>query len=294
MQKDRNTVPTDAGTPSQTGLAVLMVLGSMVSVQLGAAFAHPTMAVFGPIATTWGRLTWAALIVGFIVRPDIRRYTRGDILLALAMGAVLAMMALCFFVALTRVPLGLVVAIQFLGPLAVAALGFWRSWRLVWLILALFGVLLLVRDAQGWSIDLIGFGFAIAAGIGWGVYILLNKRIGKVFKGLDGLAISFAAAALFATPFGLWGFDFGGFGRFALETIGLAVLTPLLPYTLEMVALRRLPTASFGILMSAEPAIGALAGYLILHEPLSPQQIAGIAFVISASAGAVLSTRASG
>src|SRR5690348_12852559 len=177
-----------------------MVVGSMATVQVGAALAHPTMAAYGSVATTWGRLAWAALMLGLIVRPDIRRYTRKELLLAVAMGAAIAMMTVCFYIAITRVPLGLVVAIEFLGPLTVAALGFARSWRLIWLILAFIGVLLLVRDPEGWSIDLIGFGLAIAAGIGWGSYILLNKRVGKSFKGLDGLAISFAAAALLTTP----------------------------------------------------------------------------------------------
>lgn len=276
---------------SQTGLAVLMVVGSMVSVQLGAAFAHPTMAAYGPIATTWGRLAWAAILLGLVVRPDIRRYPRKELLLTVALGLVIAMMTLCFFVAITRVPLGLVVAIEFLGPLTVAALGFARSWRLVWLVLAILGVLLLVIDREGWSIDLIGFGFALAAGIGWGSYILLSKRIGKTFKGLDGLALSFVAAALIATPFGLWGIDLGQLPGLAWQTAGLAILTPLLPYALEMLALRRLSSATFGILMSAEPGIGALAGFLILGEPLSPQQIAGVALVIFASAGAVSSAR---
>lgn len=276
---------------SQTGLAVLMVVGSMVSVQLGAAFAHPTMAAYGPIATTWGRLAWAAILLGLVVRPDIRRYPRKELLLTVALGLVIAMMTLCFFVAITRVPLGLVVAIEFLSPLTVAALGFARSWRLVWLVLAILGVLLLVIDREGWSIDLIGFGFALAAGIGWGSYILLSKRIGKTFKGLDGLALSFVAAALIATPFGLWGIDLGQLPGLAWQTAGLAILTPLLPYALEMLALRRLPSATFGILMSAEPGIGALAGFLILGEPLSPQQIAGVALVIFASAGAVSSAR---
>ncbi|QIG52741.1 EamA family transporter [Nordella sp. HKS 07] len=271
-----------------------MVVGSMVSVQLGAAFAHPTMAAYGPIATTWGRLAWAAIFLGLVVRPDIRRYPRKEFLLTVALGVVIAMMTLCFFVAITRVPLGLVVAIEFLGPLTVAALGFARSWRLVWLLLAIFGVLLLVIDRQGFSIDLIGFGFAIAAGIGWGSYILLSKRVGKTFKGLDGLALAFVAAALIATPFGLWGIDLGQLSGLAWQTAGLAVLTPLLPYALEMMALRRLPSSTFGILMSAEPGIGALAGFLVLSEPLSPQQMVGIALVICASAGAVSSARNGG
>ena len=290
MQNDGNSVAAGAGA-SQTGLAALMAVAAMISVQVGAAVAHPAMAAYGPFATTWGRLAWAAIILCLVVRPDIRRYRREDLLLALAMGATIAVMTLAFFVAIMRVPLGLVVAIEFLGPLGVAALGFARSWRLVWLVLACAGVFLLARDWDGWSIDVLGFGFSLLAGMGWGIYILLNKRIGKVFKKLDGLAISLAAAALIATPFGLYDTGVTLPMGLAAETIGLAILTPLLPYVLEMMALRRLSSASFGILMSAEPGVGALAGFLILHEPLSLQQIAGIAFVIAAGAGAVMSAK---
>ncbi|WP_242108467.1 EamA family transporter [Luteimonas aquatica] len=280
------------GTPAtRSGLAACMAVASMTSVQLGAALAHPVMDAHGSFATTWARLVWAALLLGLIVRPNLRRYRREDLLAALALGTAIATMTLSFFVAITRVPLGLVVAIEFLGPLGVAALGFARSWRLVWLLLAFAGVLLLVRDRQGWSVDLAGFGFALLAGAGWGAYILLSKHIGKAFKGLDGLAVSFAAAALIATPFGLSDTGLRFPTDLALSTVGLAVLTPLLPYALEMMALRSLQPATFGILMSAEPGIGALAGYLLLHEPLSPQQIGGIALVICASAGAVISTR---
>ncbi|WP_448954655.1 EamA family transporter [Labrys neptuniae] len=270
-------------------MAVLMAVSSMITVQVGAALAHPTMAAYGPFATTWGRLAWAAIILGVIVRPDIRRYRRQEILAALALGATIATMTLAFFVAITRVPLGLVVAIEFLGPLSIAALGFARSWRLIWLVMAFGGVLLLVRNQAGWSVDLIGFLFALAAGTGWAAYILLSKHIGKTFKGLDGLAISFAAAALISTPLGLY--DTGGAlpGGLAWQTAGLAILTPLLPYALEMMALRRLSSATFGILMSAEPGIGALSGYVILGDLLSLQQIAGIALVMVASAGAVIS-----
>lgn len=263
----------------------------MILVQVGAALAQPTMAAYGPGATTWGRLAWAAVILCLVVRPDIRRYRRQDILLTVAMGVAIATMTLAFFVAIMRVPLGLVVAIEFLGPLGVAAFGFARSWRLVWLVLAFAGVLLLALNRQGWAIDLIGFGFALLAGVGWGIYIVLNKRIGASFRKLDGLAISLAAAALITTPFGLYETGFTLPMGLAAQTIGLAFLTPLLPYALEMMALRRLLPATFGILMSVEPGIGALAGYLILHESLSLQQIAGIACVIFAGAGAVMSTR---
>ncbi|CAM5765837.1 membrane protein [Labrys miyagiensis] len=274
---------------SQSGLAALMAVGSMTSVQFGAALAKPTMDSFGTLATTWGRLAWAAILLVAIVRPDIRRYGRWQILSALALGAVIAGMTLFFFEAITRVPLGLVVAIEFLGPLGVATLGFARSWHMAWLFIAVAGVLCLVVDRTGWSVDPLGLAFAILAGLGWGTYILLMKHIGSAFNGLEGLAISFVSAALVATPFGLYEMGFRLPGEFVLHTSGLAILTPLLPYALEMAALRRLSSATFGILMSAEPGIGALAGFLILGEPLSLQQMLGIALVISASIGAVLS-----
>lgn len=276
---------------SQMGLAVLMALGAMITVQVGAALAQPTMAAYGPIATTWGRLTWAALILAVFIRPDIRRYSGKDLILTAVLGATMAIMTLAFYVAIMRVPLGLVVAIEFLGPLGVAALGFARSWRLVWLVLAVGGVLLLSLNRAGWAIDIIGFGFALFAGVGWGIYILLNKRVGRIFKGLDGLALSIIFSALIATPFGLYETGMTLPPGLATQTIGLAILTPLLPYALEMMSLRRLSSASFGILMSIEPGVGALAGYLILHEALSLQQVLGIVLVICAGTGAVMSSR---
>ncbi len=263
----------------------------MISVQVGSALARPVIDDYGPFATNWGRLTWAAIILALLIRPKLRSYAGKEILAALALGAVIALMMLAFLSAIARVPLGLVVAIEFLGPLGVAALGFARSWRVVWLLLALAGVLALVLDRQGWAIDPVGFGLALLAGVGWGSYILLSKRVGTTFRGLDGLAISFFFAALVATPFGLAETRLELPGDLAMYTAGLALLTPLLPFTLEMLALKRLPAATFGILMSAEPGIGALAGYAILHEALNPQQVVGIAAVICASVGAVLSTR---
>jgi len=293
LQNDAWSTIATTGSPSapQTGLAAFMALGAMIVVQVGAALAQPTMAAYGPFATTWGRLAWAAIILGVIVRPDIRSYRSRDLLLTAALGATIATMTLIFFVAIMRVPLGLVVAIEFLGPLSVAAFGFARSWRLIWLAPALGGVLLLALSRQGWTIDVLGFCFALLAGLGWAAYIVLNKQVGRAFRGLDGLALSFIAAAVIATPFGLVETGFTLPAGLALETMGLAILTPLVPFILEMMALRRLSQASFGILMSLEPALGALAGYLILHDQLSLQQIIGIACVICAGTGAVASTR---
>ncbi|MFZ5674987.1 MAG: EamA family transporter [Pseudomonadota bacterium] len=296
MQNNANCAVAEGGPSpaSQTGIAALMALTAMVVVQAGAAFAQPTMAAYGPFATTWGRLAWAAIMLVIIVRPDLRRYRPRDLLLTVALGATMAAMTLTFFVAIMRVPLGLVVAIELLGPLTVAAFGFAKSWRILWLVLAFAGVLLLALNCEGWTIDVIGFGFALLAGIGWGTYIVLNKRVGRIFRGLDGLAISFVAAALIATPFGLYETGFALPTGLVVETMGLAILTPLLPYALEMMSLRRLSQASFGVLMSIEPAVAALCGYVILSEALSLQQLAGIALVVCAGAGAVMSARQQG
>lgn len=283
-----NAAPSSA---SQTGLAVLMAVSAMIIVQVGAALAQPTMLAYGPFATTWGRLAWAAIILGLAARPDIRHYRQKDILLTLALGAATAAMTIAYYFAILRVPLGLVVAIEFLGPLSIAAFGFARSWRLAWLALAVFGVLLLSLNRQGLVIDVIGFGCAIFAGAGWGIYIVLNKRVGRIFRGMDGLALCFVFAALIATPFGLYETGFTLPLGLVTQTMGLAILTPLLPYILEMMSLRRLSPATFGILMSIEPAVGALAGYAILSEALSLQQIVGIVVVICAGAGAVISTQ---
>jgi inner membrane transporter RhtA len=207
------------------------------------------------------------------------------------LGAAMAGMTLCFFAALQRIPLGLAVAIDFLGPLSVATFAVRRARALLWPVLAIGGVLLLSRDRVGWIGEPLGVLLAFGAALGWGSYIVLMKKTGTVFAGLEGLSVSLIAAALVATPFGL---AQGGIhiaaGQIA-ATAGLAVLVPLLPYALEMVALRHMPAASFGILMSLEPAIGALAGFLVLHQPMGVPQIAGTLLVVAASVGAVVATR---
>jgi inner membrane transporter RhtA len=162
---------------------------------------------------------------------------------------------------------------------------------LLWPVLAIAGVLLLSRDRAGWIGEPLGVLLAFGAAIGWGSYIVLMKKTGTLFAGLEGLSVSLLAAALVATPFG---FAQSGIhiaaGQIA-ATAGLALLVPLLPYALEMVALRHMPASSFGILMSVEPAIGALAGFVVLHQPMEGVQIAGTLLVVAASVGAVVATR---
>lgn len=182
-------------------------------------------------------------------------------------------------------------AIDFLGPLSVATIGYGLSRRLVWPLIAALGVLALAHDGDGWVGDVAGILFALGAGTGWAIYIVLTKKIGASFKGLEGLSMSLVVAALVATPFGFVGAvpKLDAYGL--IEMAGLAVLVPLLPYTLELIALRRMPTASFGILMSLEPAIAAIAGFVILVQPMTLLQMAGTALVVAASAGATFSAR---
>lgn len=286
------TPPQNNVKPSRTaaGAALLCVL-SMSSVQFGAALSAPTMATYGSFSTTWLRLCWAALVLAVLVRPRLRSYSRAHWMAAGALGAAMAGMTLCFFTALQRIPLGLAVAIDFLGPLAVATFAVRRARALLWPALAIAGVLLLSRDRAGWVGEPVGVLLACGAALGWGSYVVLMKKTGTLFAGLEGLSVSLMAAALVAAPFGLAQSGLHVAGAQIAATAGLALLVPLLPYALEMVALRHMPAGSFGILMSVEPAIGALAGFVVLHQAMGVLQVAGSLLVVTASVGAVMATR---
>ena len=237
------------------------------------------------------RLAFAAIILAIAVRPRIFSYSRAQWTSALVLGTTTALMTMSFFSSIERIPLGLAVAIDFLGPLSVATIGYGLSRRLIWPLIAAFGVLALAHDGEGWVGDPLGVLFAFGAGTGWAIYIVLTKKIGASFKGLEGLSMSLMVAAVVATPFGFAGAapKLDAYGL--IEMAGLAILVPLLPYTLELIALRRMPTASFGILMSLEPAIAAFAGFIILAQPMTFLQMAGTALVVAASAGATFSAR---
>ncbi len=285
-----NSGPPPHGS-SAMATGALMCLLSMCSVQFGAALSVPAIEAYGSSGASWLRMLFAAVILAVIVRPPILGYSRQQWTSAVLLGATTAAMSLCFFAALQRIPLGLAVAIEFLGPLCVAAFAYGFGWRLAWPLVAGAGVLLLAQDGEGWVGDAAGVAFAFAAAAGWACYILLTKKVGAAFEGLQGLSMSFMVAALVATPFGLLGggtaFGLGG----VPEMIWLALLVPVVPYALEMIALRRMPTASFGILMSLEPALGAVAGFLILSQPLTALQMVGTALVVAASVGATMSPR---
>lgn len=284
---DQNVAGSGLSRPGNTGLlaGVLLCLASMSSIQFGSAFSATAIDAYGPSTTTFLRLVMAAAVLALIVRPKIFSYSREQWKSALALGATMAAMTLCFFAAIDRVPLGLVVAIEFLGPLAVATWGLGAGWRLIWPLAAFIGVLLLSHDGEGWIGDRVGVLFACGAGVGWGTYIILMKKAGKMFPGLEGLSMSLIVAAIAAAPFGIMRAHEAVSPEGLGMMLGLALLVPLIPYALEMIALRRMPMAAFGILMSLEPALGALAGFLVLSQPMTPFQMLGTALVVAASAG---------
>ena len=284
-----------ATTDDSTGrvsVAIVFCLLSMSSVQFGAALSRPAMESVGAFGATWLRLSWAAAFLLLLVRPAFLSYTRAQWLSALSLGATMAVMTLCFFAAIARIPLGLAVAIEFLGPLTVAAIFGGRGWRLLCPLVAAAGVLCLSWDGGAWVGDTIGLLFAFGAAVGWGGYIVLMKQAGQRFRGLEGLAVSLLFAAVFATPFGLHQVQSGFSFDMLLMTAGLAILVPLLPYALEFMALRRMQPSAFGILMSLEPAIGAGAGFIVLGQALSLNQIFGVVLVMTASAAGTLLARA--
>ncbi len=268
-----------------------LVLGGIASVQFGAALATTLFARIGPSGAVLLRLVFASVMLVLIWRPALRSSTRRQLLLAALFGLVLAGMNLCFYEALQRIPLGIAVTIEFVGPLAVAIAGSRRRLDLVWVALAAGGIVALMRgDAHG--LDLLGVGLALAAGCLWGAYILVNARMGRAFADGGGLAIAMCIASLLALPAGI---AEGGARLLSPHALllGAAVglLSSAIPYTFEMEALRRIATSVFGVLMSLEPAMAALAGFLVIGQKLSARELIGIALVVIASVGASGSAR---
>ncbi|TXH32462.1 MAG: EamA family transporter [Rhodospirillaceae bacterium] len=283
-----STTPSASSSSTPSPLTgPLLCAASMICVQSGAALSTEVMNVLGAPGTTWLRLCFAAFFLVLISRPKFHLYSKAQWKAAIMLGVAMAAMSLCYFEALMRIPLGLATSIDFLGPLAVAVAGMNRARHLIWPLLAAIGVLMLVHNGAGWTVDLVGAGFALGAAVGWASYIILSKRVGSVFSGLQGLAMSFMVAAIASLPFGIGGVVAGATPFYLLAVAALAVLVPLLPYALEMTALRRMSTRAFGVLMSAEPAIGALCGLALLGQQLSWLQYAGILCVTAASIGAV-------
>jgi inner membrane transporter RhtA len=267
-----------------------LVLFGIASVQVGAAFATKLFDNLGPAGTVLLRVFFAAVMLLAIWRPRPHAHSTRDLRLALLFGLALAFMNLTFYEAIDRIHLGIAVTLEFIGPLGVALAGSRSRLDVVWAMLAACGVALL--GGFGAS-DLTGVMFALLAGVFWASYILLNARVGQAFSGGDGLALAMAIAVVPLVPFGVVD---GGSNllRPNLVAVGLAVavLSSLIPYSLELEALRRLPKRVFGVLMSLEPAMAALAGFVVIGQSLSGLDVLAIAFVVIASAGATRSARA--
>ena len=263
----------------------LVVLGA-VTAQVGAAFAVELFDELGPAGAAFGRLAFAAVILVAIWRPRLRGRPRGDLRVAVAFGLALGAMNMCIYQAMDRIPLGVAVTFEFIGPLGVAVVGSRRALDLVWVVLAAVGIVLLA-DYGGGTLDPAGVAFALAAGVLWAAYIVLSQRTGRLFGGGSGLAVAMVAGAALVAPFGLA--DAGG-ELLAPELLGallaVAIASSVLPYSLELEALRRLPKRVFGVLMSLEPAVAALAGFVVLDQDLALRDWLAIGLVVIASAGA--------
>ncbi|HEV7563173.1 MAG TPA: EamA family transporter [Solirubrobacterales bacterium] len=280
-------------TPSppvtETRLATIMVLGSIVSVQSGAALATTLFDELGPWGAVLMRAGFGALALLAITHRGLRAPRGRQLRDVVLFGAILAAVNLTFYEALDRLPLGIAVTLEFVGPLGVAVLGSRRRRDLVWVVLAALGIVLL-SDGGGGGIDALGAVLALAAGAGWGLYIVQSARLGQSNPGLGGLALAMAIATVLVAPFGIaqGGTDLLTPSNLA---VGLAVglLSAAIPYALELEALRRLPNAVFGVLMSLEPAVAALVGFIALSQGLALIEVVAIALVVAASAGALRS-----
>jgi inner membrane transporter RhtA len=268
-----------------------LVLGAIASVQFGAAIAVTLFARIGPGGAVWLRLLGGTVILVPLWRPRWRGRSRSDLLLAGVFGFVLASMNFTFYSSIHRIPLGIAVTFEFIGPLMVAIAGSRRPLDLVWVVLAAAGILALTEGGVH-HLDGLGVALALLAGGLWAAYILINARVGRAFEGATGLSLAMCVATLLMAPLGV-----AQGGSHLLEPrsllLGAAVglLSSAIPYSFENEALRRISPGVFGVLMSIEPAMAALAGFIALGQGLTARAVLGIALVVIASVGAARRTR---
>lgn len=273
-------------------LPLAAIVIAMVSVQSGASYAKRLFPIVGAQGTTALRLGIAALILAAVLRPWRARLTRGTLPPLIGYGIALGSMNLMFYMSLRTVPLGIAVALEFTGPLAVAMLHSRRAIDFAWIVLAVAGLALLLPIGRSLhAIDPLGAGLALGAGLGWGAYILFGQRAGAAHGPMT-VALGTAVAALVVMPIGI---VHAGTALLAppilFSGLIVAILSSAVPYSLEMIALVRLPAQTFGTLMSAEPAIAAMTGLAFLGEALTPLQWLAIGAIMLASAGTALTSR---
>lgn len=270
----------------------LLLLAGVFSVQFGSAFADQTFAQVGPGGVAFLRVLFAAIVLGVVVRPSLRGRTRREIATVCAYGITLAVMNWTFYEALNRLPLGVAVTIEFTGPLAVAVAGSRRALDAVWVVLAAGGVVLLATRGSHAGVHLTGVLLALIPAACWACYILLAKRVGTSFGALEALAIGMIVGTLVVlTP----GIVQGGMALLRPSVLGaclgVAVLSSLVPYSLELIALRRMTTGAFGLLMSLEPAVAALAGLIVLGQHFTFVLATALVLVVVASIGTTVTGR---
>jgi inner membrane transporter RhtA len=268
-----------------------MVLTAIVSIQVGAALATKLFPVLGALGTVSYRVLFAALVLMLVCRPRVYLSSGRNLLLLLAFGGVIAAMNALFYLAIERVPLGIVVAIEFLGPLGLAAVTSTRWLERVWMGLALLGVALLAPFSGG-GFDPVGLIYATLAGVGWAGFVVLSVRVGRVFTGSSGIALGMSVATILLLPFAV-GPAPALFSSATLLAVmvGVALLSTAIPFSLEFHALKRLTPTVYGALISLEPAVAAMVGALVLGEVLGGRGLLAVGCVTVAAVGSTLKKR---
>jgi inner membrane transporter RhtA len=267
-----------------------MVVGSIVSVQCGAALATTLFDEIGTGGAVFLRSLLGALVMLAVARRSLRVRRGRQLWDVLLFGAILAGLNLAFYASLERLPLGVAVTLEFVGPLGVAVFGSRRGRDVVWALLAAAGIVLLSDGAGSGGLDPLGAALALTAGGFWAAYILQSARVGNSYPGLGGLAVAMAVSAVLVAPFGIaqGGGELLAPANLAIG-LGVGLLSSAIPFALELEALRRLPSAAFGVLMSLEPAVAAIVGFVALSQGLAAVEAVAIALVVAASAGALRS-----
>jgi inner membrane transporter RhtA len=278
-------------SPTDRVPAPALVLVAIASVQLGSAVARTAFDVTGANGMTLLRLAISGLLLMLVLRPRVRQWSRQQLGAAALLGLTMGAMNLTFYLSIRTVPLGVAVTVEFIGPLLVALVQTRRARDLLWVALAGLGVALLGLDG-GADVPLGGLALALLAGLFWGGYILASARVGRLVEGVDGLAVALVVAAVLVLPFGVPGAAQALTEPSVLAAgVAVALLSSVIPYGLELTALRRIPTRVFGVLMSLEPAAAALAGLVVLDQRLGPRELVALVMVSLASLGVTLGRR---
>lgn len=267
-------------------LSVLAILVAIVSIQFGGVMAKQLFPVAGPFGMTALRLFFASAILLVVFRPWRARLCIKQFKVVFLFGVVLGFMNLCFYLAIERIPLGLAVALEFIGPLSLALFGSNKKSDLLWIMLAALGIVLIAPLTKHSSVDIIGVVFALCAAACWALYMILGQRVARIMHGGVGISLSMTVAAVVILPIAFFA---DGYATITMNIVPPAILVALLssaiPYSLEMLALKHIAKKSFSVLMSLEPAMASVAGLILLQESLSTTQVFAISVIVIASLG---------